>query len=430
MNKRQILLDVLSNLIIFILFFNVFAVVYVIVYNAVPWLFLLLALPFFSMLILRKAVKNTKAFNALHLIYLLLPAFIFENTATIVLVTCFAAVSVLYSITSRLKKEEHAPRVSRTYMASIMIFTIVLGVFATQVLALGGATGVVALTSISALAVILIAILFSQMSNRDFDLRVFELTDGKKAEKKVLFANNAAIAVFVAMLAVIAAVVAFVPFGRIIVSIIGFAGFLVSIVWTFLTEILSRIMPTSHHVPYQEVYEYVSVTIDEADYYYVEHEIAPSFLNWLQDLLNIQAGFLGLLAMLAIIIGILIAIIMIIRAVLRNDKGLKKADEIIGQNENISEISKLRFSLSDLAAFLPKFKIGSNHPVRKAYIKKINSHIGQRGIVIMPHHTPEMIAKLIRPRENIDELTEIYEAVRYGRVGLNNIKPAERRKNG
>ena len=52
-------------------------------------------------------------------------------------------------------------------------------------------------------------------------------------------------------------------------------------------------------------------------------------------------------------------------------------------------------------------------PIRRMYRKKVNSFI-KEGVYIAPHSNTKNIAETVKTQEDIDELTTIYNAVRYG----------------
>ena len=112
-----------------------------------------------------------------------------------------------------------------------------------------------------------------------------------------------------------------------------------------------------------------------------------------------------------------------IKAIKEKMKKSRGGDESGGTGD---ETDKMKFSIGDLASFLPRFRFNAKHkhPIRRAYIKKVNGHIKQ-GVVITSSHTPEKIAMRIKEREDISELTEIYEAVRYGNTAPRSPKQEE-----
>jgi len=78
-------------------------------------------------------------------------------------------------------------------------------------------------------------------------------------------------------------------------------------------------------------------------------------------------------------------------------------------DENIALEGNIRDDIRDL---LPRFGRYSKNAIRRAYAKKVNWHI-RRGLHVQKSDTTDIIADKIRSIENIDELTAMYEKVRY-----------------
>jgi hypothetical protein len=188
-----------------------------------------------------------------------------------------------------------------------------------------------------------------------------------------------------------------VPGGRILAALWRPFSFVIYQIWRFFTFIASLIIPEITPLAEEDRFE----ELPELGEDYQPEEDQPGQLIFI---------ILGSLAVLGVAAGIIIVVVMLIRAVLEHRIKRAKTD---GQALSEDSVSKLKFTISDLAAFLPRFRFGAKHPIRKAYIKKVNGHIRQ-GINILPSNTPEVIADRIRHREDIDELTAAYEAVRYG----------------
>ena len=107
---------------------------------------------------------------------------------------------------------------------------------------------------------------------------------------------------------------------------------------------------------------------------------------------------------------VVIIIFLILYAIARKVKTRKKSQKLTETQEEVKLDGSL---LDDLLDLLPKFK-KIRHPIRRAYEKKVNSHIGQ-GTMVYDHDTTDIIADKIRSVEDIDELTTKYVVVRYGR---------------
>jgi len=87
----------------------------------------------------------------------------------------------------------------------------------------------------------------------------------------------------------------------------------------------------------------------------------------------------------------------------KQSKDNDDADETIALTRNI---------LDDFWDLLPRFGKYSKNAVRRAYVKKVNWHI-RRGVDVKRSDTTDIIADKIRSTEDIDELTALYEKVRY-----------------
>ena len=125
LRRRRLFMDILSNLVVFILMFNIFAFVYAAAYGGPPHMFLFFAIPFFALFVLRKKVKDIGIFLVAHIICLVLPFFIFDGLFIIVLATIFAAFTAAHSISCMLSKRERA-LTGGLAAAAVAIFTVSL----------------------------------------------------------------------------------------------------------------------------------------------------------------------------------------------------------------------------------------------------------------------------------------------------------------
>ena len=82
--------------------------------------------------------------------------------------------------------------------------------------------------------------------------------------------------------------------------------------------------------------------------------------------------------------------------------------------EETEDVIQYKFKLRDLKMFLPKPKERVKDPVRRQYIKTVKKHMKQ-GIFVGQGDTPKMIEAKIKPKEDVRELTQSYEVVRYGK---------------
>jgi hypothetical protein len=396
MDKRAWIMGILSNLVTFIILFNIFAFVYIATYERVPWAFLILIIPFFSLFVLRRLVKDMGIFLVAHIIYLILPFFILEGFFIIILTTLFVAVAVALSVFQMMNGE-------RILNGNKALMTIIMLILSLIALSAAGhiPAGTEILINVSALLVLAAVVLYVHMDNLDACLSASHIKKEELAEKSVLGINNILAAVFTMGVVVFAALSIFIPGGRVFVSVFrGIGFFLNSIIW-LLVRFLSFILPDIQNDTYLPGGAAPEAIIGSADVEPVDRSENPDLL----------LTILGLAIWIIVGLFVIFLAIIIIKVLLDRVGSQNVKRETSAHNDTIS---RLKFSLSDLAMFLPSFKINHKHPIRKAYIKKVKSHIKQ-GVAVEPYHTPEIIADNIRSTEDIYQLTESYRVVRYGR---------------
>jgi len=399
MEKRRLLMELLSNFVAFVVFFNVFFILYSGINRGMNWWFLLLALPFYGLFALRRLIKDTGISLLLHLAFIVVPLFIFSGVAMWTLFAFFI-LSVIYSI-FMLIKGEHLMRFSTAVISVMLIFVGFIAMSNVMVVT-GYIQGATLVSMISALAVLIAVILFVQMDNLHFDLSMLRKKTGGKTEKKVFDVNNMLVIGFSVLVTAVAIIAIFVPGGRILAAIWRPIYFLFNQIVRFIVFIAGIFLPEIQRLDPPDRDEDFGVAMDFIEDY--DQEEQPGGLVFL-----IIGGFIAA----GVIIGILMGIITIIKKYLELRRG--KLRDGSGKPHEDS-VDSLKFSLRDLAAFLPRLTFAPKHPIRKAYYKKVNGHIKQ-GTMILPSYTPEVIADRIRNIENIDELTDVYESVRYGKDG-------------
>jgi len=399
MEKRRLLMELLSNLVAFVVFFNVFFIFYAGISRAMNWWFLLLALPFYGLFVIRRLIKDTGISLLLHLVFIVIPLFIFSGVAMWT-VFVFSVLSVIYSI-FMLIKGEHLMKFSTAVISVLLIF---IGFMAmNNVMNITGyLQGSTHVATISALIILISVILFVQMDNLHFDLSLIRKKVGGKTEKKVFDVNNMLVIGFSALVAIAAIIALFVPGGRIVAALWRPVVFLFNQIVRFVVFIAGILLPEIERMDPPDRDEDFGVGLD-----FFEDELEedpPGELIFL-----IIGGFV----LAGVFIGILAGVITIIKRYLEYRRS--KLRDGSGRPHDDS-FDNLKFSLKDLAAFFPRLTFAPKHPIRKAYYKKVSSHIKQ-GTMILPSYTPEVIADRIRHIEDIDELTDVYEGVRYGRDG-------------
>ncbi|MCL2565762.1 MAG: hypothetical protein FWE24_08145 [Defluviitaleaceae bacterium] len=399
MGKRQLLKDLLSNMTAFILIYNFFAFFYIMTHGEVPWIHLLLIAPFFFLLFLRKKLWNLPLFLFLHILFIAIPI-IFLSGLEMVSMVSFSVICAVYSVVTRMKAEW--PIQGST---AVWVIIYLAGIFMLLDVYDAVVPGVSVLLAVSAALILMLTILFVHMENIEFSLAILQV-EYKQTTGNILHSNNTVITVFLVIIGFFVILSVFFPVNTAV-------PFLLSGLWAVVQQILlwiafaivtifSFFLPDITFI--EEGVEDVAEVVEEIpEIYYQEQSVF-----W-----QILGNILSFIVITILVLLILFALITIIVK-------LYKAFAIKNRSEDKKSLmpedtlGKLKFVLSDLKIFLPRFGTGIKHPLRKAYIKKVNGHI-KAGIRILESYTPEMIADKIRPEENIDELTQRYEEVRYGR---------------
>jgi len=387
-------MEILANLIVFVLFFNVFAVVYSMYTYRVAWAFLPLILPFFAMYGLRRWVTNVPAFLAGHAALIGLPFLLFNDIVFAVMTAVFMAVLTIYSVMTALKGER------RFELAQVIgaVFFIAVAHIAANVMANRSnyhLHGLDLFTRVSILLVIAAGVIYVQMDNLHSNLRIFG-TAGD-TDSNVFRNNNKVVSGFSAVLVVIA--VAAMVLGPVLAMFVRFLG----VIANFLMQAPMFFIPNQ---PEGEADLYGLVTVQDVyDEVWGDEQISVEVLT--------EWPWYVLAAVLFVFVAISIVLMAIgVGRALASRKRRNEGDDILISEQ---ELTRVKFSARDLAMFLPRRRASIKHPLRRAYIKKVRGHIKQ-GVDVQHSHTPEVIANLIREREDIDVLTKDYEAVRYGKL--------------
>jgi len=402
MGRRQFVMDVLGNVVAFALFFNVFAAAYVGFNSTFPWQFLLMVMPFFGLFVLRKLIKSIKLCVILNILCILTAFFIPSDNSAAIMVFFFAVASVVFSAIC-LDMGEFKPAFGRSTII-ILLITLAYVALDFRVNPQGDIFGVNAVIITSAVIVMAATIIHVQMGNFDYNFSVYRGTGGGRAEKGVFRQNNILAWVFTALAMAVAIVFVVFPeaiigFARIAVDAFAwlFSGIMTAIAW-----IVNLFLPDAQLGGGWEEYIH-DIEAGERDGYYG----TESLLTLLARVLMLFAGGL---AVVGVVIGLFLAITFAVRRLIRL---LRKRRETVTFGGFEQDTSNLQFDFKDLATFLPRLRMGGKHPLRRAYIRKVNFYM-RRGVNVMRHHVPEEIAEMVAKYEDIRELTELYKAVRYG----------------
>ena len=399
MEKRRLIMDLLSNLVAFLVIFNIFTFVFVSINGRMPWVYLFLAMPFFALIFVRSKIMKFRYFLAIHLALLVLAVLIWYDARIFgIWVIGLTIVSIAYSIHTKIKGEGSLQGSSAVVVIAVLAVLSLL--FANVHPDVEGAPILINISSLTSLVAV---VLYMHLDNMRFSLKLLGESDHRKQTAGAARLNNRLITIFLIIIVIFGALLIIFPSDaaalfllRLAVDILLLPFMLIAHIMQIIAynpEIILEVAPMEEiYIPEEEVLEII------------EQEPNAAALT-----IGIIVAAIAATIVVAAIIGLIILVL--------NDlyKAFSKKGEAGKQSLMPDDvIGKLKFVLGDFRDLLPRFRLGAKHPVRRAYIKKVNSHVKQ-GLVLRPHHTPEKIADKIRPTEDIDELTQRYEEVRYGR---------------
>ena len=393
--SRITIKNILANLVAFIIFFNLLSLFIYSLGDAMPILWWLV-LPFFLMQVVRAKASNAYVFAILHIALTACVWLVLGNWFAVV----FMLAATVYSF---IVKGSGEWELTRKTGIIVLVSHIAMFIFAQRWAESDPFLQQLAGTSIVALSLI---ILCSHMDNIDASLRMLQHPDkDRHSSGRVLRTNNILIIVFTAIVVLIGFVIAALPVGRVLAS--GWEA-----VRGGVSSFFARF---ERQRPQFDFAEYTSVErvaqVDADGFIFVSQE--SLYFGYLPDE-GMATDEIGRVTTIdqyilfgAVIIGIVIVIYNFIRyfvnASLRKNKTKSGSDE---------KTSLTRDILSDIRDLLPRFGRYSKNAIRRAYTRKVNWHI-RRGVSIKRSDTTDIIANKIRNKEDIDELTAMYEQVRY-----------------
>ena len=402
MEKRRLIMDLLSNLVAFLVFFNIFAFVFVSINGRMPWAYLLLALPFFALVFVRSKIKKFRYFFVIHLALLVL-AIVTQSGAWIsgIPVIGFAIVSIGYSVHMKIKGEMSLQ--GSTAIWVIIVLAALSLLFANAHPDMESAPILINVSSLASLAAL---VLYMHLDNMRFSLKLLGEKDHRKQTAGASHLSNLLITIFLIIIVIFGALSVIFPSDAAALVLLRLAGNILLLPFQIILWVLGLILPQG-----EGGYELIMIPEEFFyGYYGADPEIAEEEVAlWIRVMGIIVAILAGIIVAAAVIGLIVLVINELYKAFSRKNEEGKQSlmpDDVI---------TKLKFVMGDFRDLLPRFRLAAKHPIRRAYIKKINSHV-KRGFILHPHYTPEKIADKIRPTEDIDELTEKYEEVRYGRL--------------
>jgi len=398
--RRGLLMDFLSNLVAFIVLFNTFAIAYAMVTGRAAWIYLLLAIPFALLAVLRAKVKSMGRFIGIHILFLAPPFLAISNIWLFVIIMITTLFAVIYSMYRKANDEWYMQGSTAVWVIAVLAgFSLFYAYFFPEI------AGISILLNMSSLISLAAVVLFIHMDNRQFSLGLVGSSTNKKAAE-MSPVSNILIAVFLIIIVIFAALSVLFP-SEAAVMVLGRLVFSVLLLpFRFIAFILRNIAG--------DVIQYDELPLDQWFIGYGS-PLEENGEQW-EEAGNFAAIFSIITGVLIVIAWVALAVMLLAALIYGLYKAFNKKDEDGKQSLMPDDtMSRLKFVLGDFKEFLPRFRLGAKHPVRRAYIKKVNSHIKQ-GLEVRPSYTPEVIADKIRPKENIDDLTQRYEEVRYGKI--------------
>jgi len=398
MEKRRLLMDLLSNLVAFLLLFNLFAFAFSGFNDQIVWVYLLLAAPFFLMFFLRRKIKKMRYFVVAHFVLLALPFIAMPNWFVFGPVIGFAVFAVIFSMQRRSKGEWNMQGTTAAWVIAVFAgLSLLYNVYLPEV------DGVNVLLNISSLATLAAVVLYMHLDNMRFGLGL--IGEHHKKSASISPVSNFLITVFLVIIVIFGALSVLFPSEAAVMVLARLLLDIILLPFRFIAFILQGIVGDSmilEDVVLEDFFLMGDGGMLPADEEILEQSVDNSLLLTI-------VGFITAFILAAIAITFLASLFYrLYQAFLKKDQ----AGELSLMPDDAT--SRLKFVLGDFKELLPRFRLGARHPVRRAYIKKINWHIKQ-GLKVRPHYTPEIIADKVRPKEDIDELTRRYEEVRYGK---------------
>jgi len=398
MEMRNLIKEILAAFIAFVFIFGIFSFWV----GADGWDYLWSIIPFFALMFVRKKVNNFYMFMAIHLAIAGLPIWLWWGHDFFWQMVILFGIFAIYSIARRLDTTivvDFKTGVllalllgSLTYAATAMNFTDIdalVNLYALLFIAGVGAT------------------IFSvQMNNMDSQLRLME--ENRQFTAKTLFrANYITMGIFLGIVLALAITSMLFPVDNMLfLPGMIFAAFY----WLAQAALFPFALIMGAIVDFFDDGE-VSEPLDDlglyvnGEYIPVDMEgvtpLLPEYAQVLDDgtleTLGDAASYVTMVAIGAVIV---ITMILLFRAMLVRMGVFKRklAADV--------EVEKLDMNLKGaVAKIFHQMGERLRNPVRRAYRKKVNSHI-KKGAKVKQHHTTENILKIISPEEDINELTK------------------------
>ena len=399
--SRVTIKNILANLVTFVVLYNVLSLVVFFAYDDITPILWWLIVPFFLMQIIRAKASNAYVFTVLHVVLATIVWFVFNDWFAM----GFMLVAIVYSFNAKSSGEWELTRITGiiTLIAHVGMFALAqwwtnvdMGLFQQQL----AGTCIVVLGFI---------IIYTHMDNIDLSLRVLQRSDDDRhSAGSVLRINNILIAVFSGMVVLVGVVVSALPLGRMLVA--GWRA-----VSGLASSFFSRFAREGPTFDFPEQTPIERVGILDADQFIFMSPESVMFADE-ADLNNpyfalTEDAAVTIFDYYLLRIFLVVGMVIIVRNFIRYFVNLSRKRNA-SKSRNDEKTSLTRDILGDIRDLLPRFGRYSKNAIRRAYIKKVNWHI-KRGVNVKHSDTTDIIADKIRNIEDIDELTAMYEQVRY-----------------
>lgn len=386
-SRRKFLLEILSELLIFICFNAVFSIIIAVTYDSYHVIFsYLLIIPFMFYSFIRRKIKKLWMFFILCLTTFTTVFFIQDLKALIIYIVYNIAV-LIYTLNIRFENQIDN---NKPYMIMLPLIFNLTGVIINYIFSTNISNVFFLFNSTVS---IVCYILLTHITNIDSSLSVLSLS-GPQPVKFILAFNNISIALFIFIIAIIAPLTLFIKL-----------DFLWAAVSSLFLTIMKRLFSSHNNLFTSEE----NVSIEETP---PQQELDMSIFNKVNEpsalFALIEKIFYYVLNFVAF--GLLILLIIIVAYNI-----YKKFYDIVPENGDIKEFAKPiykknKHNFKKIIEAFPVFN--KNLRIRRLFYKKVRSY-SAKGVKVENDNTAQALSKKISKYEDISELTMLYEKARY-----------------
>ena len=358
-----------------------------------PYFAYLLAVPFFLMYFIRNTVNSLFVFLISHLAILVVVYFLPLDFGLKVICIIFTVFCLILSLYDRLTEAKSGLTIAFLILNAAV--NIAVGIVITTFELNIPGTFFVA----NMIAAILFYLIYSHNMDIGESIQAITLTSSQPIKSIKKF-NNAAIAIFLSFVGIAAILSGLLPVEAVLR---GLGNGFVAVLRFLLSR--ERPEPDVEYVP-----EPPPMQMGNELQEWMMQETRGPFILWV-----ILERILMFLFAAAIITGIIAGIIYLCYMLYKKFYALKKihadADlkEFIAPDITIETIAARLFKLAPVFGFSPEQR------VRRQFYKKVKKHM-KTGLKVQNSDTAKEIAAMINKKENIDELTKLYEKARYSQL--------------